>query len=159
MDFKAGLYDASGDPISSSTDLGVKIKRDSDDYFYDWNDGTFKPSGHTTISGQMTEINVAIVPGEYEKSVDASNWSGGVYTGYIEYTGTAIPKFRDAIEFVVFKGYEIHELILRFIRNAQKFSGSNMILLDDDDSTPLLTWALSQGSLAVSPPLDRGKAT
>lgn len=159
MDFKAGLYDAQGDPISSSTDLAVKIKRDVDDYFYDWNDGTFKASGHTTISGQMSEVNVTIVPGEYEKGVDTSSWSDGVYTGYVEYTGAQTTKFRDTMEFRVLGKYEMKDLILRWVRNGQKFSGSNMVLYDDDDSTPLLTWPISQGSLNVAPPLNRGKAT
>lgn len=159
MDFKAGLYDAQGDPISSSTDLGVKIKRDADDYFYDWDDSQFKASGHTTLGGQMAEINVTVVPGEYEVSVDVSGWSAGVYTAYVEYTGTQTTKFRDTIEFRVLGRYEMKDLILRWVRNGQKFSGSNMVLYDDDDSTPLLTWPISQGSLAVSPPLNRGKAT
>jgi len=159
MDFKAGLYDASGDPISSSTDLGVKIKRDADDYFYDWNDSSFKATGHTTISGQMAEINITVVPGEYEKNVNTSSWSAGVYTAYTEYTGTATTKFRDTIEFVVLGGYELNALLLRWIRNGQKFSGSNMILYDDDNSTPLLTWPVSHGNLSVAPPLNRGKAT
>lgn len=159
MDFKAGIYDAQGDPISSSTDLNIKIKRDADDYFYDFDDNTFKASEHTTVNGQMSEINNTIVPGEYEKSVDVSSWSAGVYTGYVEYTGTATTKFRDTIEFRVLGKYELNDLILRWLKNGQKFSGSNMILYDDDDSTPLLTWPISHGSLSVAPPFNRGKAT
>lgn len=160
MDFKEGLYDASGTGITGSSDLKVKIKRDSDDYFYDFDDNTFKASGWTTINSAMSEVNASVVPGEYEYNLNTLNFSDGIYTAYIHYTGTATTPFTDKIEFGVLGGKELlTELFLRWIRNAQQFSGNNMILLDDDNVTPLLTWPLAQGNLGVSPPLNRGKAT
>lgn len=105
MDIKTGLYDSSGTAITGSTDLTVKIKRDSNDYFYDFNDSTFKASGHTSISSQMSEPDATNAPGEYELSVTISGWSDGVYTAYVFYGGT--PAWVDAIELRVYDGEEI----------------------------------------------------
>jgi hypothetical protein len=160
MDFKAGIYDASGSGITGSTDLVIKIKRDADNYFYDFDDSTFKASGWTTISDTFSEVNASVVPGEYEYNLDTSGFSDGIYTAYVEYTGSQTTAYRDKIEFICLRGKDFEtEILVRWIRNAQGFSGSNMILYDDDNSTPLLTWPITQGSLAVSPPLNRGKAT
>jgi len=109
MDFKAGIYDASGSGITGSSDLGVKIKRDADDYFYDFNDDTFKPSGWVSISGTLTEVDATIVPGEYEVNEDVSGWDDGVYTAYFQYAG--ISAWTDAEEFRVYSGKDISEAI------------------------------------------------
>ena len=95
--FKAGLYDANGNPISGSTDLELKVKRDADDHFYDFDDGSFKASGHVSISTQLSEPDAVNMPGEYEASVDVSGWTAGRYTAYIQYGGS--PAWTDAIEF------------------------------------------------------------
>lgn len=104
MDFKAGIYDATGAGIIGSTNLKLKIKRDSDDQFYDFNDNTFKGSGHITIAATMTDIDITNVPGEYEYSVDVSNWDDGVYTCYFQYLGT--PPFTNCSEFWIYNGQE-----------------------------------------------------
>lgn len=161
MNIKAELYGADGTGITGEgANLEVKVKRDSDDYFYDFDDSTFKASGWTTISAAMSEVNATVVPGEYEYSLDISNFSDGIYTAYIQYSGTQTTPYTDKIEFVCIGGKEfMTELLPRWIRNAQKFSGSNMVLYDDDNSTPLLTWPISHGSLSAAPPFNRGKAT
>jgi hypothetical protein len=50
-------------------------------------------------------------------------------------------------------------LLDKWLKNRIVFSGTSMVLYDDDNSTPLLTWTLSQGSTTVSGPYNRAKAT
>lgn len=123
MDFKAGIYNADGSGIVGSIYLKLKIKRDVDDMFYDFSDGTFKSSGHTTIAATMTDVDTAKVPGEYEYSLDVSSWDDGVYTCYFQYNGS--PAFTDAWEFRVYEGKEsvasisdINTDVLNEVRNT-----------------------------------------
>lgn len=106
MDFKAGLYNANGSGITESTDLKIKIKRDADDFFYDFNDSTFKATGWITIAATMTDVDATIVPGEYEYAVDVSAWDDGVYTVYFQYSGSATVHFTDTVEFRIYDGKE-----------------------------------------------------
>lgn len=50
-------------------------------------------------------------------------------------------------------------LLDKWLKNRIAFSGALMILYDDDNTTPLLTWTLSEGSTSVSGPYNRAKAT
>lgn len=112
MDFKAGIYDASGSGIIGSNDLKLKIKRDSDDLFYDFDDNTFKASGHGTIAAIMVDVNAVNVPGEYEYSVDVTSWNDGIYTCYFQYSGS--PAFTDCREFRIHNGQEATPLVPEF---------------------------------------------
>lgn len=105
MDFKASLYDSNGSGITGSSDLKIKIKRDTDDFFFDFDDSIFKNSGWTTIAEAMSDIDIANVPGEYEISVDVSNWNDGIYTVYYVYSGS--PSWTSAGEFALADGLEI----------------------------------------------------
>jgi len=58
--------DNSGSPLTGLGDLYVKFRRDSDGWFLDWNDLTFKSTGHTTLNQLLTEIDATNVPGVYE---------------------------------------------------------------------------------------------
>lgn len=97
MDLKAGIYTALGVGVTGSTDLVIKIKRDADNYFYDFNDNIFKASGWTTIAGIMTEVDAINIPGEYEYAIDISGWPIGFYTIYTQYSGS--PAWTDINEF------------------------------------------------------------
>ena len=50
-------------------------------------------------------------------------------------------------------------LVDKWLKNKIAFSGTSMVLYDNDNSTPLLTWTLSEGSTSVSGPYNRAKAT
>ena len=102
MDFKTGIYDSSGSGITGSSDLTLKIKRDADDQFFDFNDSAFKAAGHTTIAATITEIDAVNVPGEYEYNVDPLLWDDGWYTFYITYAGTN--PWTDSNEFYLIDG-------------------------------------------------------
>lgn len=104
MDFKAGLYDNEGNAISGSNDLKITIKRDIDNYFYDFSDSLFKAGGWISISTQLYEPNVNTMPGEYEVSINTTGWNNGAYTAYIKYLGN--PKWVDRIEFRTYDGKE-----------------------------------------------------
>lgn len=113
MDFKAGLYDSSGSGITGSSDLDIRIKRDADDFFFDFNDTTFKNAGWTTIDGAMTDIDVTNVPGEYEIAVDVSGFDDGVYTVYYVFSGT--PAWTSAGEFTLKDGVEITSVMEQIV--------------------------------------------
>jgi hypothetical protein len=50
-------------------------------------------------------------------------------------------------------------LVDKWLKNKLGFSGSDLVLYDDNGVDILLTWTLSQGTLGVSGPYDRAKAT
>ena len=104
MKIKFGLYDADGDAIQSATTLKCKVKRDADDFIYDWDDSTFKGTGWTTIAEQMVEVDSTNLPGEYEKAVDESGWDDGIYTVYCNYSTS--PKQNGSSEVRVQDGAE-----------------------------------------------------
>ena len=53
----------------------------------------------------------------------------------------------------------IADFLQKWTNNKIVFTGSDMVLYDDDGTTPLKTWALSQGNLSVNGPYNRAKAT
>jgi hypothetical protein len=65
-----------GKPLTGLTDLYVRLRRNSDGYFLDWNDLTFKASGWTTLNRVLTEIDATNLAGNYQVS-------GGLNTGSI----------------------------------------------------------------------------
>lgn len=62
----APLHDGDpASPITGLTTVVLLIWRESDRWFYDFNDSTFKASGHTTIAQQMSELDATNAPGAY----------------------------------------------------------------------------------------------
>lgn len=109
MNFKAGLYDNDGIGITGSTDLNIIVKRDIDNYFYDFGDDLFKVGEWISLSAQLHEPSSDIVPGEYEVSVDISGWDNGVYTAYIQYSNS--PGWTERVEFRVCEGKQSTALV------------------------------------------------
>lgn len=60
-------------PLAGKTDILLSIRRVSDDYFYDFNDDTFKNSGWTTKQQQMTETSSVNASGNYHYNFDTSD--------------------------------------------------------------------------------------
>jgi hypothetical protein len=146
MDIKYGLYDADGDAIAGASDLKVKIKRDADDQFFDFDDTTFKASGWTTIAQAMSEIDGTNAPGEYELAVTITSWNDGIYTVYCNYTGS--PKQNGSMELVVVDGVDANLLLQRLYQhknykmNITDADGS-VALRNKDDSGDLATGSLT----------------
>lgn len=99
---KQPLYEADGSAITGSSSLTIKIKRDADDYLFDFADSTFKASGWTDNSEQLAEFDAVNLPGEYEKEIDISSWNDGFYTIYITYSGS--PVWHDTTEVYIAGG-------------------------------------------------------
>lgn len=59
--------DASGDPLAGLTDVFIHIRRRSDNFFFDWNDDTFKTIGSVVTRDQvLSEIDATNAAGQYE---------------------------------------------------------------------------------------------
>lgn len=106
MDLKYGLYNGIGGAISGSSDLAVRVKRDQDDQFFDFNDSTFKAAGHVTMDQVMSEIDAVNIPGEYEHNLTIAAWDDGLYSIYYVYTGSVIIPFTDSESRLVWDGQE-----------------------------------------------------
>ena len=76
---KATALDASGALLDSLTDVLVEIHRKSDDFYYDFNDTTFKTSGWTTRQQQMSELDSTNSAGVYFYDFDTSGLSDDEY--------------------------------------------------------------------------------
>ncbi len=109
MEIIWGIFDDNQDPVTGgAASTSVKIRRGSDGYLYDWNDGAFKNSGWTTLSATLTEIDATNLAGYYKKDVTESGWTDGWYQVFVRYTGT--PKRNGDIEFLLEGGkiIEVH---------------------------------------------------
>jgi hypothetical protein len=53
-------------PLTGLTDLKLRIRRDSDGFFLDWADDTFKSAGWSTRDVVLSEINATLDPGNYQ---------------------------------------------------------------------------------------------
>ena len=59
--------DANRTPLTGLTNLVLKIRRRSDDFFFDWSDNTFKTGGAVaTLLQPLQEVNAAVAPGKYK---------------------------------------------------------------------------------------------
>ena len=66
------IKDGSLNPLTGKTDILLSIKRESDGYWYDFDDDTFKNSGWTTQQEAMSETDVTRFPGRYHYDFDTS---------------------------------------------------------------------------------------
>jgi len=108
MDFKAGLFTAAGAAFSASTDLTLRIQRDIDLWFLDFNDDAFKAAGHVTLDLGMAEPDAVRAPGWYWGNYQdalVGLWDDGVYTVYINNLGVDVPPaWHDIIEVRIING-------------------------------------------------------
>lgn len=73
------LYTSAGAAVTGSSNIRVDIRRDTDGYFLDFNDSTFKASGWTTRQATPSEVSSTNAPGAYRTTVDTTGWSAGHY--------------------------------------------------------------------------------
>ena len=57
--------DMFGEPITGKTDITAVIRRISDDYFFDWDDNTFKGTP-TQLTQPLVEVSSDLAPGVYK---------------------------------------------------------------------------------------------
>lgn len=80
------LIDEDGDPITGASPW-VKIRRAVDGFLFDWDDGSFKDSGWTTLAGILSEIDATNLAGLYGRVQAVASWDDGVYQMISGYTG------------------------------------------------------------------------
>jgi hypothetical protein len=62
------VVDDSALPLTGLTDLFVRIRRESDGAFFDWDDSTFKAAAWTEQDRVLVELDATYAPGLYEVS-------------------------------------------------------------------------------------------
>lgn len=70
--YSAGLMDAAGTLLTGLSDVYLRIRRDSDGYYYDFADDTFKASPGS-IQVAMTEVDATNLAGVYRWNFDLSS--------------------------------------------------------------------------------------
>jgi hypothetical protein len=91
MNITVGIFDNSNNPIvGDSPNTSIKIQRHSDNFYYDWGDGTFKNAGFIILSDTLVEISPLTLPGYYKKDVNESGWNDDFYSVQIQYTGVPL---------------------------------------------------------------------
>jgi hypothetical protein len=65
------IVDSSGVPVTGQTPF-IKIRRQLDNFYLDFNDGTFKNSGWTSPTHVLNEIGATYSPGLYQLIWDSS---------------------------------------------------------------------------------------
>jgi hypothetical protein len=118
MEIIIGLFDETGAPITglASTTL-VKVRRCTDGYFLDWNDGTFKNTAWTTIAAAANEISATNMPGYYNRTPATATWSDGWYS--VSYTATMTDgrQLAEVEDVMIIAGKESDEVIAN-VENA-----------------------------------------
>lgn len=61
----------------------TKVRRDADGAWLDFDDDTFKTSGHVADEGALTEPDSTNFPGLYEITLDPTTWSDGTYAAVL----------------------------------------------------------------------------
>lgn len=59
------VRDEAGEPLTGATGVLVRVRRDSDGQYFDWDDATYKASGWTTRDATATELDASSAPGLY----------------------------------------------------------------------------------------------
>ena len=94
MTFEFLVLDHSNDPITGgAASTGIKILREVDNYLLDWNDGSFKNTGWTTLESTLAEIDDTNLAGMYQKDVAIGGWNDGRYLVSIKYVSGTIKKY------------------------------------------------------------------
>lgn len=82
------IYQGGGSPLTGLTDIFVRVQRNSDKWFLDWSDATFKAIP-TTKDQLLSEVDATDLPGIYELAggFDTSTLTNAVvddtYTFYV----------------------------------------------------------------------------
>lgn len=71
--------DSSGSPVTGLSDVLLAIRRISDDFYFDFNDSTFKGSGWTTRQQQMSELDATNDAGLYTYDFNTAGLSDDNY--------------------------------------------------------------------------------
>jgi hypothetical protein len=65
-EIRLDVRDLAGDPLTGATGVQIRIQRASDGQFFDFDDSTFKTSGHTERDTALVQVDATLLPGIYE---------------------------------------------------------------------------------------------
>jgi hypothetical protein len=144
--------DSTGDPITGLTNVAIRIRRQSDNYYFDWSDDTFKAGASVvTLLQALSEVDAVRSPGVYELTggwdlsdivnpvVDDTYFVTAIQDGSPQ-SATNFPASGEIKE-----GQWVDDLVLAkkmLVNRLELANGDtdNWVLYDDDDATPLLTF-------------------
>ena len=95
------LFDPYGNAMLSAVPY-LLIRKVDNNSILDWYDNTFKSSGWTTRSSNLTEVDSVNFPGLYELDLDISLFADGIYQIHADNIGQWI--YHDVKEFSVKSG-------------------------------------------------------
>jgi len=139
-----------GNPVIGSTSIKAKIRR-VDGLVYDWSDDTFKVVGSVIqLLQTLTEVDDTNFPGEYETSLDLSvisnpNVNDTYFVTIVEDGTATVAGLPTGAELRVEVAYDNAILARKLLENNQDLSANppgNLVLFDDDGTTPLRTWSI-----------------
>ena len=73
------LVNATGAALTGLVDVTVRIRRDTDGFWLDWADSTFKAAGWTTLDGAMTEVDATRAAGVYRRTFPTAGYPDDSY--------------------------------------------------------------------------------
>lgn len=147
------VTDRAGDALTGKTDLFVRVRRESDGLFLDFDDWTFKAAAWTERDRGLTEVDASLVPGLYElpSGIETGSFTNAnaddnlvIYPVQTPGTDAVLPspgemKIGQFVDLVK----QTHQK--HFNRREIDFVGSREVLFDDDDVTELGEQALTDG--------------
>ena len=81
--------DILGNALTGLSDLFIRVRRDSDGFYFDWSDDTFKSVGFVTLNQILTEQDAVNAAGLYDI---AGGWDTSLITNPdVDYLYTVIP--------------------------------------------------------------------
>jgi hypothetical protein len=112
------LIDDDHDVITAA-DVRLRIMRDSDDSFYDFDDGgnDFSTTTWGSVESSMSEVNEDHMSGYYTATVDITTWADGNYTLHVD-RDDATPHRRGTLAVTVKDGVLLEDAIHQGVIDA-----------------------------------------
>jgi hypothetical protein len=73
------LVSTAGAILTGLVNVTVRVRRESDDFWLDWNDNTFKAAGWTTLDGAMSEVDATRAAGVYARAFPTTGFADDRY--------------------------------------------------------------------------------
>lgn len=155
---RATALDGSGAFVTGLSDVLIEIRRESDGFYLDFNDSTFKSTGWTTRQQAMTELNATYSPGAYYYDF---NTTGATNTEYfIRVTCASAANFPQESAVTVTAGgalsatqdgwlEDIH--VAHFNRRKHDSTANTITIYAADKVTPLHVFDADDNLTDISP--------
>lgn len=137
-------------PVTGAAPV-VALRRVAGGTYLDWQDGTFKASGWGVRQTPVPEVNASLAPGRYATELDLATIVGAPAGTVLaaEYAATIDGVLTVTTETWLVSGTDADvDRVRKWFTNRLEEAAGNpgtLVLYDDDDTTPLLTWQLRDG--------------